>query len=242
MLLTESETTTPDGATLKAQVKSRFARDSQGRTRTETPRPRQKNDESIPLDRRARIDNLQGLIVIEDPAGHSQTLMYPNTLVAMVAKRFQTEAPKKASVGLSGKIDDGPVSLVPIVEEYFGVESVDGMRGQHYRVSEEYPIGDDYRCQKPHVVISDYWYSSELRITIVARYFDSRIGLTTTRFTDITRAEPDPALFEVPPEYKIVGDDYTYVFIPTASGTGKFPENCSEFEPPPKELGSPQVP
>jgi hypothetical protein len=239
-VVTESETTTPDGATLKAQVKNKFARDSQGRTRTERPRPPQKNDESIPPDRQARIDNLQGFTIIEDAVGHSETLTYPNTLVA---RRFPTDAPNNTSVRPFGGTHGGPpVLLVPIVEEYLGEESVDGLHVQRYRVSIEYPVGDDSRCKTPRVVFSDYWYSPELQIAIVVRDFDSRSGLTTTRFTDISRAEPNPGLFEVPPEYKTVGDDYTYVLIPASSGTGKIPENCPKFEPPPKELGSPVVP
>jgi hypothetical protein len=239
-LLTESETTTPDGATLTAQTRDRFARDSEGRTRTETLRLRQKNEESIPPDRRTRIDNLRGLIVIDDPVGHLKTVMYPNTLVA---RRFPTDAPDNTSGRPSGTTHGGPpVLIVPIVEEYLGEESVDGLHVQRYRVSIEYPVGDDYRCKKRHLVIADYWYSLELQITIATRDFDSRTGLRTTRLIDISRAEPVSALFEVPPEYKSVGDDYGYVLIPTSSGTGKIPEDCPEFEPPPKELGSPVGP
>jgi hypothetical protein len=51
--------------------------------------------------------------------------------------------------------------------------------------------------------ISETWISHELNRAILTKSSDPRSGETTTRLTNISRAEPDPALFQVPADYQI---------------------------------------
>jgi hypothetical protein len=59
-------------------------------------------------------------------------------------------------------------------------------------------IGND----KPIEVVSERWYSPDLLLVVSSRYFDPRSGETTYRLTNLKRAEPDAALFQVPENYE----------------------------------------
>jgi hypothetical protein len=59
-------------------------------------------------------------------------------------------------------------------------------------------IGND----KPIEVVSERWYSPDLLLVVSSRYFDPRSGETTYRLTNLKRAEPDAALFQVPEDYE----------------------------------------
>jgi hypothetical protein len=45
-----------------------------------------------------------------------------------------------------------------------------------------------------------------MELTLLSKCMDLRTGETTMRLDNFDRAEPDPVLFQVPPEYKIVDD------------------------------------
>jgi hypothetical protein len=48
----------------------------------------------------------------------------------------------------------------------------------------------------------EYWYSDDLRLSLVAEHKSPNGGSLTVTVTQITRAEPDPALFEIPANYR----------------------------------------
>jgi hypothetical protein len=50
------------------------------------------------------------------------------------------------------------------------------------------------------------WFSPELRITVLTKNSDPRMGESVTQLRNIERSEPDPALFRVPPDYQVVDD------------------------------------
>lgn len=54
---------------------------------------------------------------------------------------------------------------------------------------------------KQFVITDEYWYSEELRVNLLIKHSDPRKGTTTMAVTQITRTEPDPAVFEIPEGY-----------------------------------------
>ncbi len=60
-------------------------------------------------------------------------------------------------------------------------------------------IGNDH----PIETVSETWYSAELRMIILSKRSDPRFGESTYRITNISRAEPETALFQVPPDYAV---------------------------------------
>jgi TonB family protein len=60
-------------------------------------------------------------------------------------------------------------------------------------------IGND----GPIETVSETWYSPELRMTILSKRSDPRFGESIYRVTNIARAEPEAALFQVQSDYMI---------------------------------------
>jgi hypothetical protein len=67
--------------------------------------------------------------------------------------------------------------------------------------------GPDAGClcdaNSQRAVVDEYWYSEDLRLNMLAIHRDPRTGETTTTVTQVSRREPDPAIFEIPAGYKI---------------------------------------
>ncbi len=51
---------------------------------------------------------------------------------------------------------------------------------------------------------SEEWYSFDLKATVLMKSAAPNRGDVTIRLKNISRAEPDPSLFQVPPDYRIV--------------------------------------
>jgi hypothetical protein len=61
--------------------------------------------------------------------------------------------------------------------------------------------------ERPIVVVSERWYSSELQTAVLTKQNDPRFGETTYRLTNIQRAEPPQSLFVPPPGYTVEEPD-----------------------------------
>jgi hypothetical protein len=57
---------------------------------------------------------------------------------------------------------------------------------------------------RPIVVTEEYWYSEDLRINLLTRRDDPRVGKLTVAVNRIDRTEPSFDLFEIPAGYKVV--------------------------------------
>jgi hypothetical protein len=53
------------------------------------------------------------------------------------------------------------------------------------------------------VVVTERWYSPELKIQLLARIIDPRAGDTSEVVTNLDRGEPDLSEFQIPADYKI---------------------------------------
>ena len=55
-------------------------------------------------------------------------------------------------------------------------------------------------------ITDEYWYSEELKVYLVLKHSDPRTGEQTVGITQIDRSEPDPSLFVIPSNYKVVDE------------------------------------
>lgn len=60
-------------------------------------------------------------------------------------------------------------------------------------------IGNDL----PITITSEEWTSPDLHVLVMTHYSDPRTGDRTYRLSNIVRADPDPSLFMVPPDYTV---------------------------------------
>ncbi len=96
--------------------------------------------------------------------------------------------------------------------EQLGTQVVEGVLAQGTRVSRVYPVGSQGN-DRPITVISESWYSPDLRTMILTKTSDPRSGENTMKLTNISRIEPDALLFMPPADYRIVEETGPQVTI-----------------------------
>jgi hypothetical protein len=218
-----------DGTHINQDSKSiRMFRDSQGRTRTER---------SMFLGLARPATEGAQLIDIRDPvAGYWYTLDVPRKIAHRRklphSKLGQTlgaprglDSSSTPEVGTGSSTDTRSLhrtrpatgeSRPQIVSESLGTEMIEGVLSQGTRTTMTIPVGWEGN-DRPMARTCERWLSAELKLMMRSACSDPRIGDTATRVTNLDRTEPDPALFQVPPGYKIVNDKGA---MPMAFSTG----------------------
>ena len=219
-IVTESVQPFPDGNAITHTSKSTVYRDSQGRTRREqninVVGPSQVSGSPIQF------------ITIDDPVSGVRYTLNPNK---MTATQFTTSGaagslPVKVvdnsngsavitysisgdGLGGGGGGRGGSVSVMSpevstdnVTTESLGADTMQGLSVLGTRVTRTIPAGQIGNAQ-PILIITDKWYSQDLQIEVKTVHSDPRTGTTTTTVTNLSRNEPTPSLFTVPPGYTI---------------------------------------
>jgi hypothetical protein len=167
-----------------------FARDSRGRTRSETNITQPQNNR---------------VTIVDDTAGYMYVL---DGAQPQVARRYKLPACEKVvrqkwdfpSIlrGLTGlKTGDGREISI----EDLGTRVIEGVSAHGLKTTQ--PIGPAATGKHgPAVITHESWLCEELGVYVLGIKTDPT-GVETDRLINITRAEPDPSLFEVPPDYRI---------------------------------------
>jgi hypothetical protein len=96
----------------------------------------------------------------------------------------------------------GETSPSNVTTESLGADTMQGLSVLGTRVTRTIPAGQIGNAQ-PILIITDKWYSQDLQIEVKTVHSDPRTGTTTTTVTNLSRNEPNPSLFTVPPGYTI---------------------------------------
>jgi hypothetical protein len=95
---------------------------------------------------------------------------------------------------------------MPVLKsERLGTQVIDGLTVEGTRMTETYPQGSG-GSDRPIVVVSEQWSSPELRVTVLSKINDPRMGETTRTLIHLSRAEPDISLFQPPAGYRVVDE------------------------------------
>jgi hypothetical protein len=92
-----------------------------------------------------------------------------------------------------------------------GTRTIEGVTAQGTRTTRTIPAGE-VGNEQPLVITSETWYSPDLKVLVLSKAEDPRIGVTTYRLTNISRAEPAASLFEVPAEYTVTDGPANVLF------------------------------
>jgi hypothetical protein len=131
--------------------------------------------------------------------GASFDLAMPAPPVAMtpgVRTYFATTAIAPA-MSFSTRMDSKSASRADL-----GLQTVEGVPAQGTRVTRTIEAGQ-MGNSLPIVITTETWFSPDLKVLVSSKSSDPRIGDTTYKLTNIQRSEPDPSLFQVPPDYTI---------------------------------------
>ncbi len=97
---------------------------------------------------------------------------------------------RTAMAGVEGKKED------------LGQQMVEGVLATGSRTTTTIPAGSIGNA-KPIVIVSEQWFSDDLKVLISTKHSDPRSGETTYRLTNVIQGEPHRSLFEVPSDYAL---------------------------------------
>jgi hypothetical protein len=107
--------------------------------------------------------------------------------------------------------------------QQLGTQNIEGVEAEGKRVITTIPAGK-IGNERPIEIVYETWYSKELQLVVYSKNSDPRYGEQTYRLTNINRSEPDPSLFTVPADYKIVSESPVYkITTPTVPAVRAVP-------------------
>ena len=83
-----------------------------------------------------------------------------------------------------------------------GTQVIDGLAVQGKRITRTIPAAQA-GSERDIEVVTETWTSPELQMVVMSKTSDPRFGDSIYKLTNISRAEPDPALFTVPSDYQV---------------------------------------
>jgi hypothetical protein len=213
----ESVQTLADGNRIVQTSTGSTARDSMGRTRQDAPLPPIANMSPAdaphlvflqdPVAQVSYTLNLTDKTAMKGPSFSAMTFTGPTASVAIggamitkgaISGSVLTAAPLMATTQRISIADEGQAQ-----SEDLGSKTLEGVSVTGLRTTRTIPagqIGND----KPLSIVTEVWTSPELKTIVYSKRSDPRMGDQTFQLTNIVRTEPDPALFAVPSDFKVV--------------------------------------
>jgi hypothetical protein len=176
-----------DGSSVTTHIAALVARDGQGRIHRERVKfvPANSNQQSKPFE-----------VTILDPAEHTRTIC---DMAAHHCSVTNYSVPVKFAPLPVGPLDDGKRFLA---RESLGSNTIDDLSVVGTRETLTINTGVIGNNQ-PVVTTREFWYSSDLEINLSVTRKDPREGTQVLQIVDLSRAEPDPSLFQVPADFTI---------------------------------------
>ncbi len=206
-----------DGNRIEQTTSGNVARDSQGRVR---------RDEGLPGLAEKNGDPPH-IVMIDDPVAHVHW-----TLDAQTRTAIKMSIPGRKNGGAMAAItppgatrnffyvQSGPAIASGGKDQAFikreilaaddsdvtksdmGTQTIEGVAARGTRITRTIPAGQIGNVQ-PIVITTESWYSPDLKVLVMSRSNDPRMGETTYKLTNIQRSEPAPSLFQPPDDYTV---------------------------------------
>ncbi len=193
-----------DGNHIHYEVHGRIFRDSEGRMRTETEAP-VFTSESKPFVHINITDLVEGRIIFLDVEHKIATV----TLLGRPTAQAALTSPKD-SADQNPKVQPEPTVAVhpstpptpdPAPED-LGTSQIEGFTVQGTRsthIMNAGVIGND----KPIATTTERWFSTEFKVDLVNISDNPEAGKHVRKLVNIRGGEPDPLLFQIPPDFKV---------------------------------------
>lgn len=193
-LTTDTIQTLPDGNHLVGHSTQKLARDSKGRTRREQAL--------------GKVGGLQldgpTLVFIYDPVAQREYTLDPAQHTARVTTLRTLTLPEgKGLESQSASTQTRQIGNRQFVSESLGSRDIEGFNAQGTRLTVTFAPGA-LGNERPFSTSTEVWFSNDLQEYLLRKRNDPRTGETVSRLTNIQRTEPDPSLFQVPADYKVL--------------------------------------
>jgi len=205
-LVTETAQTLPDGNHIRQTSTARAYRDSEGRTRRE--------HSLNSLNGLAPNSQLPAVVFINDPVAGVNYALNANDHTASKSNwtRPGRGNPAPARTSATPAPGGGPAGgprgpgrrnqNQNLKTEALGRQTIEGVPADGTRTTLTIPAGQ-IGNEQPIQIVTESWYSPDLQAVVMSRRNDPRTGETVFRMTNVSRAEPPAALFQVPADYKV---------------------------------------
>lgn len=217
--MTQRIQTLADGNQIEQDSSGSVARDTQGRVRREeelpVPGPKGGEPQTIvmiddPVSQVHWTLDAQRKIAIKLPFPSLKSLPLKAPLNSeMMADRpiivAETGSPGVAramiSTGAFSIADGGPGDANEVKTD-LGTQTIEGVAAHGTRLTRTIPAGQIGNAE-PIVITTETWYSPDLKVLVMSKSTDPRIGDTVYKLTDIQRSEPSPSRFQPPDDYTV---------------------------------------
>jgi hypothetical protein len=197
-----------DGNRIEQNTSGTVARDKQGRVR---------RDEALP-----GLSSSDGdaphLVMIEDPVAGVHWTLDARTKTAIRMPFAHTKMPpplgSEKTFFFSTVAPPGPPNIrflskmqvrddsSDVTKTDLGTQNIEGIAARGTKITRTIAAGAMGNAL-PMLITTETWYSPELKVLVMSKTSDPRMGETTYKLTDIQRAEPAASLFQVPDDYTI---------------------------------------
>ena len=223
----ESIQTLADGNRIVQTSTGTTARDSQGRTRQDTVLPAIGNLSAANAPHLVFIQDsvaqMSYTLNLTDKTAQKMPMLSAaaggfSVSSGSSATFMRTGNGPSVSMSMAGPVSTaGPLPPPPMVfqkvlstdaelqasTEDLGSQTMEGVIVNGVRTTRTIPagqIGND----KPISIVTEVWTSPDLKTIVYSKRSDPRMGEQTFQLTNIVRADPDPALFTLPADFKII--------------------------------------
>lgn len=184
-IVTENIQMLADGTRISNKSEGRFFRDNEGRTRLE------------------RTLTIAGPFVV---SGETPKVVFVYDPVADV--NYMLDERNKIARKFAPPPGAPPAGQAPPAEgqaktESLGKQTIEGVEAEGVRTTVTIPIGT-IGNDRPIEIVSERWEATELKVTVLSKHKDPRLGEVIYRLTNINRSEQQKLLFEAPADYKVV--------------------------------------
>lgn len=189
------------------------ARDSQGRTREEPPVPSDSRDMPHMVFLRDSVTYTAYALNLTDKTAHK---MPSAESISGADGRQVAVRVMQAGDGPAGDVvlsafpstaarSDRTDTNSDATTEDLGSQTMEGLLVKGVRTTRTIPAGQVGNTE-PIRIVTEVWTSPDLKTTVYSKRSDPVMGDTTFQLSNISRSEPDPSLFTVPSDFKIVDD------------------------------------
>jgi hypothetical protein len=204
-----TETKLSDGNTISGFTTVHQARDTQGRTRVETP--------SICAMDKDHQPHWDGFITVEDPVASTYTLWqesFPSfrkiaTVTHAPSLKLSNPPTAQQEYNIAEQLGQASGHVGPQAKyaaqfkvEDLGKRIIAGLESSGMRITRTVPSGM-LGNSLPLTYIEEKWVSDDYRIILLDISDDPVLGKSTYEVTSFTPSEPDPSLFQPPADYEI---------------------------------------
>ena len=225
--VTESTQTLADGNRIRRENRSLIYRDSQGRTRREESLtalgPWTTDEQHTTIFINDPVAGTHYVLNQNDKTGTQLPVPMladhvkmatiegearpANRLVMRSQAGVGSDAGSGVGIGVGPGVR-GMISAMPLAapgetkEEDLGTRSIEGVTAVGTKMTTTIPA-KQMGADRDIVISFERWHSPELKVDVLTKRSDPRVGETTYRLTNINRSEPLPSLFEPPAGFDI---------------------------------------